>query len=93
MGLEELIFKETGVRAFSHDGGLVYMVNRQEYVKIFRALKRVSRAYTVSRGVRGRRYKFYTEKGKIIMDVAEMMPSNIRKREPDYMVIIREVAE
>jgi len=69
------------------------MVDRQGYVKIFRVLKKLSEKYTTSRSVRGRRYKFYTEKGKIIMDVAEMMTSNIRKREPDYMVIIRQVVK
>jgi len=89
--LEEFIAKEAGVKAFSHDGGLVYMVNRQGYVKIFRVLKKLCGKYTVSRSVRGRRYKFYTGKGKIIMDITEIQPANIRKKQPDYMIVIREV--
>ena len=92
MGLKEVIVEETGLKPFSHDGGLVYMVDRQGYVKIFRVLKKLSEKYTTSRSVRGRRYKFYTWKGKIIMDITEIQPANIRKKEPDYMIVIREVS-
>ena len=92
MKLEELIFKETGVKAFSHDGGLVYMVDRQGYVRIFRALKKLCDKYTVVfRTAGGWRYKFYTKKGKVFMDVTEV-PAKERKKRPDYMIVIREVA-
>ena len=91
MSLEEIIEKEVGIKPFSRDGGLVYMVDRCQYLGIFRALKKLARAYTVLKRFNRKIYKFYVGETKVLMEVAEWTV-NPRKKQPDYMVVIR-VAE